>query len=159
MNYFGSKLISKGYSLNNPCFAIVMQGKSSGLELKLGDGWEFLLTLAISLKAGKYFLLQEGLTKKLLSHSSKIPDSSFAKFSKLVHLLFDYSLNYWGWWDGGKRKISLKFDSCFSFDSMWVSINSDLSLWWESNSSNICFIGHYWGWNACFSGSGFKGKC
>lgn len=52
-----------------------MQGKSSGLELKLGDGWEFLLTFAINLNAGKYFLLQEGLTKKLLSHSSKIPDS------------------------------------------------------------------------------------
>ena len=68
------------------CLDTVIKGRSSGFELKEGEGcelWEFLLTLAINLRAGRNFLLQEGLTKKLLSHSSKIPDSSLAKVSIL----------------------------------------------------------------------------
>ena len=121
--------------------------------------WRWMLTFAINRRAGKYLLLQDGLTKKLLSTSSKIPDSSLTKFSRWLLLMQFSSLISWGWWVGGNKKISLKLISCFSFVSLWVSTNSDLSLGWESNSLKICFMGQSWGGKTCFSGSGFKGKC
>ena len=69
-------------------FGRVIGSRSSCLELQLGEGWEFRLILARSLTSGKSLRLeQEGLTKKLLSYSSKMADSSLAKFSILIYLL------------------------------------------------------------------------
>ena len=98
INYLGSKLISRGSSRYKVLFGTVIAKLilSYCLELQLGEGcelWELWLTLARSLRSGRYFfLLQEGLTKKLLSHSSKMHDSSLANTSRLWYLCVCYSL-------------------------------------------------------------------